>query len=193
MSKIIHDLTNTLPWIDGVKPRCRQYIGHYGDTYVLPVRCGIDVLRRSGVEYGRFHYISDKCGRNSTMSVLYCDNEPQAYAKFMQRLASSSYCSDVRQNQIKMSETMRGEKTAKLYAQLGVPKIYGVCIMQQREKIHCLSSKHLGQQILTYTHQHIFGTGKEAIIQVFKQHLAKMPDEWRASRHIPEIYLDNGK
>lgn len=189
MTKVIHDLTDTLPWIDGVKSKCSQYVGHYGDTYVLPVRCIIDTLRLNGICYGRFNYISSKGGKNSTITTTYSDNEPQAYAKFMCRLAASNYCTDIREDQVKMSEAVFGEKTAKLYEWLGIPKIYGVILMENRGKIRCLASTYQCEKIITYLHQCVLESGKEAVLQVFKEHLKKMPAEWRARRHIPEIYL----
>ena len=190
MSKIIHDLTDTLPWVDGVKQKCRNYIGHYGDTYVLPVRCTIDTLKCNGPEYGRFNYMSSKGGKNSTLTTVYSDNEPQAYEKFMKRLAASSYCADVRANQIRISEAVKGEKTARLYVRLGLPNICGVAIMERRGKIHGLASTYQCEKIVTYFHQRVIKSGKEAIIQVFKDHLKKMPADWLAARHIPEIYLE---
>ena len=189
MTKAIHDLTDSLPWVDGVKSKCRQYVGHYGDTYVLPVRCIIDTLRIKGICYGRFNYISSKGGKNSILTTTYSDDEPQAYEKFMRRLAASSYCTDIREDHVKMSEAVFGEKTAKLYERLGIPKIYGVCLMENRGKIRCLSSTYLCEKIITYPQQHVLMSGKEAIIQVFKEHLKKMPTEWLTKRHIPEIYL----
>lgn len=190
MAKVIHDFTDSLPWVDGVMSKCSQYVGHYGDTYILPVRCIIDTLRIKGICYGRFNYISSKGGKNSILTTTYSDDEPQAYAKFMRRLAASSYCTDIREDQVKMSEAVFGEKTDKLYDQLGMPKIYGVCIMGNRGKINGLASTYQCEKIITYLHQGVLESGKEAVLQVFKEHLKKMPAEWLTRRHIPEIYLE---
>lgn len=189
MSKIIHDLTDTLPWIDGVKPKTRQYIGHYGDIFVLPPRCFIGIHRNEGAEYGRIYFKGPQPCDRSTITVNYCDDEPQAYAKFMRELAASPYCKIMYEYKQKLDERIYGQKTIMLYKQLDLPLVHGVTILSAYGKIRGLSTRLNREQMRTHIHVDVLESGKEAIIQVFKQHLAKMPDEWREARHIPEIYL----
>ena len=189
MSKIIHDLTDTLPWIDGVKPKTRQYIGHYGDIFVLPPRCFIGIHRNDGAEYGRIYFKAPQPCDRSTITVNYSDDESQAYEKFMHELATSPYCEIMDKYKQKLDESAYGQKTIMLYKQLDLPPIRGVTVLSAYAKIRGLSTRLNGEQIRTCIHLHTLEAGKEAIIQVFKQHLAKMPAEWLAARPIPEIYL----
>lgn len=189
MSKIIHDLTDTLPWVNGVKAKCRNYIGHYGDTYVLPERCFIGIHDVNGDKYGRIYFKGPEPCNRSTITVSYCKNEPQAYAKFMRELASSPYCEIMDKYKQKLDGRVYGEKTIMLYKQLDLPLVHGVTILSAYGKIRGLSTRLNRDQIRTYIHLHVLESGKEAIIKVFKEHLKKMPADWLAARHIPEIYL----
>ena len=188
MTKTIHDLTDTLPWVDGVKSKCRQYVGHYGDTYVLPSRCYIGKVEIGGDTYGRIYFQSPKGGKGTTLTVDYSDDECNAYEKFMRKLAKSEYCAQIRECERKYEEHTYGESSSRAYVELGLPKINGITIVRHREKIRFLGSKINGVQTATcFKQEHM--CDKNAIIQVFKKHLAKMSPEWMANHHIPEIYL----
>lgn len=188
MTKTIHDLTDTLPWVDGVKLKCRTYVGHYGDIYVLPVRCFIGKVDIGGDTYGRIYFQSPKAGVKTTLTVNYSDGESDAYVKFMRKLSESEYCSQMNEYEKIYEKQIYGECTRRHYLELGLPIIPGVTIVSRRGKIMNLGSKIYGEQIATgFKQKNIMD--KDKVIQVFKEHLKKMPTEWLAARHIPEIYL----